>query len=241
MAEKVWHLKSCELFADLQPEQIRRLEACSRIRSFAVRSLVYLPYDAADSVFFLTGGLVKVCHATPDGKQSTLAFIEPGELFGELALFDPSQRDEFVEVVSAATVVKMPADELLNLMSHANGFAVGITKLVGLRRQRIQRRLRNLLFQSNRERLVHLLLDLADQFGVPAEVGVRLRIKLSHQELANLIGSTRESVTIVLGQLKAAGFIAAARRQIVLLRPRELSDSVGQTYSEKSPPGIPSI
>ncbi|QDV70155.1 Global nitrogen regulator [Rosistilla carotiformis] len=241
MAEKVWHLKSCELFANLPAEQIRRLESHCRVRSFAVRSLVYLPYQAADSVFLLTRGLVKVCHATPEGKQSTLAFIEPGELFGELALFDPSQRDEFVEVVNAASVVMIPAEELLHLMAQANAFAVGITKLVGLRRQRIQRRLRNLLFQSNRDRLIHLLLDLADQFGVPADSGVRLRIKLSHQELANLIGSTRESVTIVLGQLKSEGLIDVTRRRIAILRPHQMAERVGQTYRAPSPPGIPTL
>ncbi|WP_417737465.1 Crp/Fnr family transcriptional regulator [Rosistilla oblonga] len=239
MAEQVWHLKSCELFANLATDQIRRLEMHSRVRSFTARSLVYLPYQAADSVFLLTRGMVKVCHSTPDGKQSTLAFIEPGELFGELALFDPSQRDEFVEVVTAATVVMIPADQLIQLMSEANAFAVGITKLVGLRRQRIQRRLRNLLFQSNRDRLTHLLLELAEQFGVPAEQGVRLRIKLSHQELANLIGSTRESVTIVLGQLKAEGLIESGRRQIVLLRPQQMAESVGQSYRQTPPQGLP--
>lgn len=233
MAEKVWHLKSCELFAKLPPEQIARLETCSRSRRFAVRSLVYLPNQEADSVFLLTSGLVKICHVTPDGKQSTLAFIEPGELFGELALLDSSQRDEYVEVVSAATVVMIPAAEMIELMSQVPQLAVGITKLIGLRRQRIQRRLCNLLFQSNRDRLTHLLLDLADQFGVAQGEGVRLRLKLSHQELANLIGSTRESVTIVLGQLRLEGYVDMGRRQITILRPHDLAASVGQTYRPK--------
>lgn len=104
--------------------------------------------------------------------------------------------------------------------------ALGITKMIGLRRHRIEHRLKNLLFLSNRDRLVHLLLDLAEQFGSHADDGIRLRIKLSHQELASLIGSTRETVTVILGQLKAEGSIDSGRRKIVLTAPQRLARSV---------------
>ena len=88
MPEKLWHLKTCELFGRLSPEQIQRIESRSRSRTFPARSPVYLPSEKADSVFLLTKGLVKVCHLTGDGKESILAFVEPGELFGELAIFE---------------------------------------------------------------------------------------------------------------------------------------------------------
>jgi CRP-like cAMP-binding protein len=96
--------------------------------------------------------------------------------------------------------------------------------MVGLRRHRIQRRLGSLLFLSYRERLVQLLLDLADQFGCrrDEEDGIRLRIKLSHRELAHLIGSTRETVAVLLGQLKAEGSVDGGRRSVVLTNPQRL-------------------
>lgn len=226
MAEKLWHLKSCELFGRLTPEQIQRMESRSRSRSFPARSPIYLPADKADSVFLLVKGLVKVSHLTLDGKESILAFIEPGELFGELAIFDERERDEYVEAVELSTVVMIPADELQHLMAERTDVAVAITKMVGLRRHRIERRLKNLLFLSNRQRLVHLLLDLAEQFGLHTDNGIRLRIKLSHQELGNLIGSTRETVTVILGQLKAEGSVSGGRRRIVLTNPQRLAQSV---------------
>ena len=110
-------------------------------------------------------------------------------------------------------VVMIPNEEMQHLMAERADVALGITKLIGLRRQRIERRLKNLLFLPNRERVVHLLIDLAEQFGLHTHDGIRLRVKLSHQDMANLIGSTRETVTVILGQLKSEGSVAGGRRK----------------------------
>lgn len=229
MPEKLWHIKSCELFGCLSTEQLERLESRSRSRNFPARSPIYLPSEKADSVFLLADGLVKVSHLSVEGKESILSFVEPGELFGELALFEGQERDEYVEAVEPTTVVMIPAESLQQLMAQQADVALGITKMVGLRRHRIERRLKNLLFLSNRERLVHLLLDLAEQFGLHSDVGIQLRIKLSHQELGNLIGSTRETVTVILGQLKAERSVDGGRRRIVLTDPLRLARSVNRT------------
>ena len=203
-----------------------------------------MPSENTDFVFLLASGLVEVCHLTFDGKKSILAFVEPGELFGELAIFDPSQRDEYVETVEPATVVMIPTREMHQLMAERADVALAITRMISLRRHRVERRLKNLLFLPNRERLVNLLLDLGDQFGWQAEDGIRLRVRLSHQDLANLIGATRETVTVVLGQLKAEGSVRGGRRQIVLGDPEQLARSVHRkpprgTSQPKSRAGYP--
>ncbi len=116
--------------------------------------------------------------------------------------------------------------------------AFEITKLVGLRRQRIERRLKNLLFLPNYDRLVHLLLDLAEQFGVHTDDGIRLRVKLSHQDMANLIGSTRETVTVTLGQLRAEGSVECGRRKLTITNPRKLADSVNRQPPREPRPNL---
>ncbi len=236
MTEKMWCLKRCDLFAQLTPVQMQRIESRSRTRSFSARSPVYLPTSTADSVFLLTSGMVKVCHLTSEGKESILMFVEPGELFGELAIFIGQARDEYVEAVSQSTVVMIPAKEIDLLMSERTDVAMGITKMIGLRRQRIERRVKNLLFMSNRERIVHLLLDLAQQFGREDNDGIHLRVKLSHQDLASLIGSTRESVTVILSQLRSEGVIDYGRRKIVLTNPARLARSVNRQPSRNAHP-----
>jgi CRP-like cAMP-binding protein len=223
MSENFWHLKGCNLFAQLSDERLRLLESRCRMRKFARNSPIYLPMDQANSVFLLVNGRAKICNLTPDGKQSILAFINPGELFGELALLGDDQRDEYAETLEASAVVMIPGEEMERLMHEIPHVSLGITKMIG---KRIERRLRNLLFLSNRDRLTHLLLELAEEYGRRTNEGVELGVKLSHQELANVIGSTRETVTVVLGELQSEGLVKVGRRRIVLLNSKKLANNV---------------
>ena len=216
MNEKHWYLKNCDLFQRLSPEELRDLETRCRIRKFAPRTPIYLPADVAEGVLLMAAGRAKICSFTPDGKQTILAFVDAGEMFGELVLCQPGEREEYAEAVLASTVVYIPTQEMQRLLEQHSSVALGITRLVGLRRRRIERRLKYLLFHSNRERLVHLLLELAEQYGRRAQDGLELGIKLSHQDLASVIGSTRETVTVILGQLQAEGLVRLGRRKIVL-------------------------
>ncbi len=185
-----------------------------------------MPADASESVFLLTSGRIKLYHNTSEGKQALLALIEPGEVFGELAVFDSDKREEFAEAMSTSTLIRIPREAIQSLMEQHAGVALGVTKLMGFRRRRIERRLKSLLFRSNRERLVHLLIELADKYGQRNAKGVLLGIKLSHQELASIIGSTRETVTVVLGELQAEGSILIQRRQILLTDMQRLAHSI---------------
>ena len=227
MRESYWHLKGCHLFHELSIERLQVLETSCRSKSFAKKTPIYLPVDSADSVFLLASGRAKICHITAEGKQSILSLVEPGEIFGELAIFDPgSQRDEYAETIEKSVVVLIPREEVERLMREYSHISLGVSKLIGMRRKRIERRLKNLLFLSNRERLTHLLLELAEQYGRQTPEGVELGIKLSHQELANVIGSTRETVTVVLGEMQAESLVRVGRKRIVLLDPDKIAKSV---------------
>ncbi|MDP7014250.1 MAG: Crp/Fnr family transcriptional regulator [Pirellulaceae bacterium] len=235
MPQEFWFLKNCPLFQQLKDDELRRVESGSRAKKFAAKSPIYLPADESQSVFLLASGRAKICHLTPDGKQSILAFIEPGELFGELALFsDDTTRDEYAEAIDPTTVVRIPADLFSELLANHPAVTLGVTKMIGLRRRRIERRLKNLLFLSNRERLVHLLLELSELYGKRTGDGVELTIKLSHQDLANVIGSTRETVTVVLGELAGERLIRVGRRKVTLLNLERLASSV-----HTAPPQLP--
>lgn len=229
MSEKLWYLKQCDLFERLSADELRRLEAECRARSFARKSPIYLPADEANAVFLLASGRAKICHLTPDGKQSILAFIEPGELFGELAIVEAGCRDEYAEAVEPVSVVMIPGEAVNRLMHDHPEVSLGVTKMIGLRRKRIERRLKQLLFLSNRDRLTHLLLELAEQYGAQTAGGVDLGIKLSHQDLANIIGSTRETVTVVLGEMQSEGLIKVGRRKVVICSLEKLANGVQRT------------
>ena len=213
MTEKNWLLKDCQLFHRLSLQELQWLESRSRMRHFERHQAVYLPADASNGVMVLVSGHVKLCGVTPQGKQTILAFVEPGEVFGELSLVDDehSTREEHALTTERSTIVLIPAADLNRIVEQNPKLALGVTRLIGLRRRRIERRLKNLLFHSNRDRLTHLLLELAEDYGKASGNKIEFSIRLSHQDLASIIGSTRETVTLILGQMQDEG-----RRRISL-------------------------
>ena len=235
MDGKYWYLKRCPLLEALTDEEISRLESRSRARTFEAKSQIYMPAETAGAVLLLVSGRVKLYHVTPEGKESILAFIEPGELFGELAALEAGQREEFAETMQTSTVILIPRDEVLRVMQDHPEVVLGLTKLIGLRRRRIERRLKLLLFRSNRQRLTSLLLELAEQYGQRQQDGVLIGIRLSHQELASIIGSTRETVTTLLGELRSEGLLSTSRRRLVLRSVERLASSIGEPSPSISP------
>ena len=223
MAEKVWYLKQVEWLSQLTADEAARLESRAMTRKFKKGEMVYCPHEGGETVLLLATGRIKLKTITPDGKEAILAFIEEGELFGELALLDGSPRGEFAEAVLDSQVIAIPAAELQTVMGNRPDVAIGITRLVGLRRRRIQNRLQNILFRSNRERVTHLLLELLETHGVQDGSQWQIEIRLSHQDLASLIGATRESVTLVLGQLQLEKLIRVRRQHLTVLDRSRLS------------------
>lgn len=228
MSEKIWYLKRCPLFERLTPAEAQRLDARSLARTFRRKDMIYFPDEPGESVLVLARGRVKIKAVTPDGRETIFAFIEPGELFGELAILDAEPRQDYAEAVEDSLVLAVPRAELLWLMEHRPDVALHVTKLLGFRLRRIENRLRNLLFRSTRERAVSLLLELLDSHGRLADGGRwEIRLQLSHQDFANLIGSTRETVTATLGQLQREGLVEIRRKRITVLERERLAAEAG--------------
>jgi CRP/FNR family cyclic AMP-dependent transcriptional regulator len=224
---KLWYIKRCDLFERLTPEQAARLERSAAMRSFRKGDMVYFPGDSSRSVLVVARGRVTIKGITPDGKEYILAFVEEGELFGELALVDDGPRNEFAEAAEATQVLAISREELFWLIEQRPDVALQVTKLLGMRRKRIETRLRNLMFRSNRQRVAGVLVELLESHGRRNGQSWDIGIRLSHQELASLIGATRETVTIVLGQLQLEGFIRVQRRCITVLDRERLTNESG--------------
>lgn len=226
LVERHWYLKQCRLLERLPVADLQILESTCSSRRFAAKEVIYLPADKADAVLAVISGRVKLCQVTRDGRESILAFIEAGEIFGELCLIDSSDREELAIAATASVIVLIPRDKLQSMMNQHAELAQGVTKLLGMRRLRIERRLRALLFRPIRERLLQLLVELAGDHGVKTPRGVEIRVKLSHQDLASIIGSSRESVTNTLGELQGEGLLVLGRQSVTICSLERLSQLV---------------
>src|SRR5438067_11826270 len=110
MNEAIWFLKRCPLFEPRTADECRRLEARARARTFPRKAVVYFPDEPGESVLLLTRGRVKIMALTPDGRETILAFIEPGELFGELAVLDAAARSEHAARGAASPAPALPPE-----------------------------------------------------------------------------------------------------------------------------------
>ena len=165
MDGSLWYLKQCNLFDELTPQQAERLNRAARLRTFKRSTLIYAPSEPGLTVLVVAEGRVKIKDVTADGKETILAFLEEGEIFGELALLDGQPRHEYAEAVVDAQLLVLPREELLWLMEARPDVALSVARLIGMRRRRVENRLRNLLFLSSRDRMIHMLLELQESHG----------------------------------------------------------------------------
>lgn len=226
---KLWYLKHIRLFDGMSSSEMQEMEKITRMEEVKKRQPLYLPGDPSSNVYLLKQGRVKLANTGASGKEVTFEILEPGEVFGELEVLEGSPRETTAEALDDAMICVIRREDFDRyLQSHPN-ITVKLTKLIGLRLRKIQSRIEDLVFRDVPSRLAHLLVEFSKSDGVKGPQGIRLRAKLTHQEMANLIGCSRETVSATLGHFRDDGFIQIDGRTIVILRLDALSRLVSST------------
>jgi CRP/FNR family transcriptional regulator, cyclic AMP receptor protein len=191
-------------------------EEASRIQRVKQKQPIYLPGDKALSVYFLKKGRVKISRITQEGKEFTLAMHEPGEIFGELEVLEEIARDTRAEALDDVWVGVLERNEFSRLLLANPELMFQLTRLIGLRLKRLESRVEDLLFQDVPTRLARILLILSTKNRKIPKKGVGEGLRITHQELANLIGSTRETVSATLNDFKRQGLVELGHRLITI-------------------------
>jgi len=219
---KLWYLKNVNLFHGMSDDEMRLVEQRTVMREIRRKEVLYLPGDAGDRIYLLKRGVVKISTLTDDGKEIILALMRPGEVFGEEAVLEDAPRDHMAEAYEDALICVITRQDFMGILRAHPEMAFKVTKLVGFRLKTLRSRVEGLLFKGAPARLAQTLLDLARDHGVKDAEGVLLPLRLSQQDLANLIGVTRESVNLALADFRSRGLIETEGRALRLLRPDEL-------------------
>jgi CRP-like cAMP-binding protein len=212
----LWYLKKIPLFQDLGPDAMSRLAETVQIAEIRRRQVIYLPGDPGKTVYFVNGGRVKISKVTRDGKELTLAYRGPGELFGEIALIEGGPREEMAEAMENALLTEMERGDFERLIQTQPLLGLRLARLLTQRRRDIENKIENLVFKDVNSKLAELLIRLAAEFGVDDARGTLVALKITHQEMANLIGSTRETVSLTLSQFKRKGLIRTDGRKVII-------------------------
>lgn len=184
---------------------------------------VYRFGDGADPLYIVESGLVKLTLCSATGRDLTLGLYGDGELFGEEAVFESSQRVSYAIAVEPSTLLAIPRQRVHDLLIRDASVSAFLTRLLASRVAESVRQIEKFAWSPVPARLAEALLRLARRSGASDSAGMRVDLRITHQELANLIGSTRETTTATLNDFRRRGLIEFVRRQIVLLRPDLLS------------------
>ena len=211
-------LAEMDLFAGLPPHELRRLEERAHLRSYRRRELIFTPGDVSHCLYLVGRGRVKLSRLSPDGREVVIHLVDPGEPFGEEALLDEPVRTFTAQSLDASRLLEIPATPLKQSLAANVGFSNALLRLMSHRRLVLASQVEDLAFKDVGARLAGCLLSLAEHHGTPAGEGqVIISLPLTHQELGYLIGSTRETVSLMLEQFRKAGWVAAKGRTLILL------------------------
>lgn len=213
---KLWYIERFNLFNGLQRHDMEELARMSLMETKTKGTYIYLPSDPANSVFLLKEGHAKISRLTDEGKEVMLTILSPGEVFGEVVLVNDQPRDHIAEAIDNVLLCEFRKRDFENFIRSRPDLVFRITKLIGLRLQKMESRVVDLICKDVATRVSELLLNLADQHGKATGSHGEFRIKLTHQDIASLAGVSRQTATEILDRLKSLGLVELGHRSIII-------------------------
>lgn len=216
---KIWFLENFSMLQVLEPEEIKVMDSFAVMTDVPKKQVLYFSEDSANSVYLLKKGKVKISKISADGREMIMGILGPGEVFGELSLTGQESREEIAEVTEDAIICKVKIKDFEDMMSKNPKFNLQVTKLIGFRLRKIQSRLQNLVFKTSEQRVKSFILEMADDLGRPVageENQKVVELKLTHEDIAKLTATSRQTVTTVFSDLEKEGIIKYDRRRIYI-------------------------
>ncbi|MBI4491182.1 MAG: Crp/Fnr family transcriptional regulator [Chloroflexi bacterium] len=203
-------LREIDIFRDLAPEDLKWLEATTQMTTARKGRVLYHQDDTAEGLFLLKKGRVRLSRFSPSGKKLELAILEPGTFFGEMPLLGERMRNASAEALEDCTLCVMSPADIERLVLSRPQVALRMLEILGRRLAESEARLEDLAYRSVPARLASVLLRLGrERDGVIEGV--------THQELGDMVGAYRETVTKTLDEFQAAGYVELGRRRISIL------------------------
>ena len=215
--EKFWYLKHTNIFAGTTDVDFGDLNRIADMVRYNRHDQVYGRDDSDDVIYLIKEGRVKIYKPLPEVKELTLAVLEPGEIFGETAMFEEEPDGAIAETLDDTLLCVIRRRDFGILLRKKPELAMRTAIMVGMKRLFIENRLENLVFRSVSSRLALLLISLAEKDGVRESRGIMLNVKLSEKKLARLTATARETTSPLLNEFERLGYIEIRHRRIRIL------------------------
>jgi CRP/FNR family transcriptional regulator, cyclic AMP receptor protein len=217
-------LQKVPLFSELGPAELQRVVEVARERTYPKNSVILFEDDPGDALYVVAKGQVKVVLIGEDGREVILSVLGEGEHFGEMALIDDEPRSAHVIAMEDSTLVVLRREDFQPILSQTPQIGLALLKELSRRLRRVDEKVGSLVLLDVNGRVAQLLLDLAIEAG-----GDRITRHLTHHTIAQMIGSSRETVSRTMRELVDKGLISVSRKDIVIRDRAALESAAGRS------------
>jgi CRP/FNR family transcriptional regulator, cyclic AMP receptor protein len=223
--DRIWCLAEVDIFRDLSAAEVAAIAAAAPMKTYAAGETLYSPHSPVEVLFILKSGRVRIFRVAADRREVTTAILTPGTIFGEMVLIGQHMYDNFAEALDEATVCVMNRADVQRFLLSDPRIAARITETLGSRLAEMERRLADTMSKTVPQRLAAALATLAakrHERPWPRPFSRATQVTLTHDQLAALVGTSRETATKILDEYAGRGLIRLARGRIVVLDKAEL-------------------
>ncbi len=211
-----WYLENIDVSGIFCPQKMGHYQKSHDPKRYKGGDYVYLPDELSDSLFFISEGQVKIGTYSESGKEITKALLGPGEVFGEMSLVGEGRRRDFAVAIKDTEVCHVKADQMKSMLRDHSGLSMFLMKIMGSRVLKMEKRLESLVFKDSRTRIVEFLKELGETKGQRVGYETVVRNFITHQEIANMTATSRQTVTTVLNELRNENVITFNRKRLLI-------------------------
>ncbi|MGB5288206.1 MAG: Crp/Fnr family transcriptional regulator [Ignavibacteriaceae bacterium] len=213
---KLWYLENFNLFSNLKQDGMIELDKIALEKEVDKNQPIYFPNEPSNSIFMLKSGRVKISRYSEDGKEMIMAFINPGEVFGEMAHLGESERTDIAISVEPSYICAINKKDFAQFIENNPTLNLKLTRIIGLKLKSYSERIEDLVFKDAKQRVVSFLLKLASEHG--NKIGAQIFVKrfLKHQDIADLTACARQTVNDVLTDLREKSVIDFDRKKLII-------------------------
>lgn len=224
--DRIFCMSEVDIFCDLDDDEMTAMSQAAPMKTYASGTLVYTPHQPVETLFILKKGRIRIFRISPDGRALTTAIIDPGTIFGEMVIIGQQMHDNFAEALDDVVACVITKTDVRRLLLGDPRISARISETLGRRVGELEQKFSDAVFKSVPERVAGALATLASaSSGRP--IGRGVQVKLTHEQLAALAATSRETTTKILGELADQGLIALGRGRITVLDQERLRQLAG--------------
>lgn len=214
---QLWYFEDVDLFNVFCPNKQKGISDNHSFLEFGKDDFIYFSQEPSNHIYLIAEGRIKIGSYSDDGKEIIKAILQPGEIFGEMALVGEEKRRDFAQALDKGIkICQLAIEDMESLMRKNQELSFKITKLIGFRLRKAERKIESLVFKDARTRIVEFLKELGEERG--QKVGFETLVKnfFTHQDIANLTATSRQTVTTVLNELRDQNQINFDRKRLLI-------------------------